>query len=169
MRPVNNAELKSTIALTVEDERKRTINDRFRKGSVVRNVPAALWKSAPAPQDRLREENMVKDARCGMSYELLSEVRTQELFPGNRYISLDELYRNNTLTYEKCFQFIPGQRLHLSDEDSIHRFSQSADSEETIKRRQKYLADNGITEQVSIARFTKEAENWLSEELLIGI
>lgn len=169
VRPVNNAELKSTIALTVEDERKRTINDRFRKGSVVRNVPAALWKSAPAPQDRLREENMVKDARCGMSYELLSEVRTQELFPGNRYISLDELYRNNTLTYEKCFQFIPGQRLHLSDEDSIHRFSQSADSEETIKRRQRYLADNGITEQVSIARFAKEAENWLSEELLIGI
>lgn len=167
VRPVNNAELKSTIALTVEDERKRTINDRFRKGSVVRNVPAALWKRAPAAQDRLREENMVKNARCGVSYELLSEVRTQELFPRNRFISLEELYRNNTLAYEKCFQFVPDQRLHLSDENSIRRFSQSADSGETRKRRQKYLADNGITEQVSIARFAEEAENWLSEELLI--
>ncbi|MDE5716412.1 MAG: hypothetical protein K2I53_02130, partial [Lachnospiraceae bacterium] len=167
VRPVNNAELKSTIALTVEDERKRAINDRFRKDSVVRNVPAALWKSAPAPQDRLQEENMVKNARCGISYELLSEVRTQELFPKTRYISLEELYRNNTLAYEKCFQVVSDQRLHLSDEDSIHRFSQSADSEETRKRRQKYLADNGITEQVSITRFAREAENWLSEELLI--
>lgn len=169
VRPVNNVELKSTIVLTVEDEHKRTINDRFRQSSVVRNMPAALWKSAPAPQDRLREENMVKNVRCGVSYELLSEVRTQELFPGTRYISLDELYRNNTLAYEKCFQFIPDQCLHLSDEDSIRRFSQSADSEETRKRRQRYLADNGITEQVSIARFAREAENWLSEELLIGI
>lgn len=168
VRPVNNAALQSTIALNVEDGRKRTINDRFRKDSVVRNVPSALWKSAPAKQDILREENMVKDARCGMSYELLSEAQAQELFPKTRYISLEELYRNNTLTYGNCFRFISDRSPHLSDEDSIRRFFQSADSEETRKRRQKYLADNGITEQVSIARFAKEAENWLSEELLIG-
>lgn len=168
VRPVNNAALKSTITLTVEDEHKRTINDRFRQGSVVRNVPAALWKSAPAPQDRLREENMVKDARCGVSYELQSEIPKQELFPRTRFISLEELYRNNTLAYENCFRFVSDQRLHLSDEDSIRRFSQNADSGETRKRRQKYLADNGITEQVSITRFAEEAEDWLSEELLIG-
>lgn len=167
VRPVNNAELRSAIALTVEDEHKRTINDRFRQESVVRNVPAALWKSAPAPQNRLREESMVKDARCGVSYNLKSEVRNQELFPKTRFISLDELYRNNTLAYGDCFRFLPDQYLSLSDEDSIRRFSQSADSEETGKRRQKYLADNGITEQVSITRFAEEAENWLSEELLI--
>ncbi len=168
VRPVNNAELKSSIALTVKDEHDRTINDRFRQSSLTRNVPAALWKSAPASQDRLREESMVKDARCGVSYELLSEVRKQELFPKTRFISLEELYRNNTLAYRDCFRFVSDQRLHLSDEDSIRSFSQSADSEETRKRRQKYLADNGITEQVSITRFAKEAESWLSEELLIS-
>ena len=168
VRPVNNAELRSAIALTVEDQHNRKINDRFRQGSVVRNVPSALWKSAPAPQDRLREESMVKNARCGMSYELRSEVRKQELFPKTRFISLEELYRNNTLAYRGCFRFVSDQPLHLSDEDSIRRFSQNADSEETRKRRQKYLADNGITEQVSITRFAQEAENWLSEELLIS-
>lgn len=168
VRPVNNAELKSSIALTVEDEHKRTINDRFRQGSLTRNVPAALWKNAPVSQDRLRDESMVKDARCGVSYELLSEVRKQELFPKNRFISLEELYRNNTLAYEECFRFVPDQRLLLTDEDSIRRFSQSADGEEIRKKRQKYLADHGITEQVSIARFAEEAENWLSEELLIS-
>lgn len=168
VRPVNNAELKSAIALTVEDQHNRKINDRFRQSSLTRNVPAALWKSAPASQDRLREESMVKDARCGVSYELQSEVRKQELFPKTRFISLEELYRNNTLAYRDCFRFISDQPLHLSDEDSIRTFSQSADSEETGKRRQKYLTDNGITEQVSITQFAKEAENWLSEELLIS-
>lgn len=167
VRPVNNAELASEIMLTVKDEQGGTIDDLFRQHDVTRNVPAALWKSAPAPQDRLREESTVKDARCGVSYELLSEVRTQELFPKTRYISLEELYLNNTLIYEDCFRFVPDQPLQLSDEDSIRRFSQSADSEETRSRRQKYLADNGITEQVSIAQFAADAENWLSEELLI--
>lgn len=167
VRPVNSAELKSSIVLTVEDGQGRTINDRFRQYSVVRNMPSALWKGAPAPQDRLREESMIKDARCGVSYILLSEVRKQELFPQTRFISLEELYRNNTLAYKDCFRFVPEQCLQLSDEDSIRRFSQSADSEETRERRQKYLADNGITEQVSFARFAKEAENWLAEELLI--
>lgn len=167
VRPVNSAELKSAIVLTVEDGHGRIINDRFRQDSVVRNVPSALWKSAPAPQDRLREESMVKDARCGVSYILAGEVRKQELFPKTRFISLEELYRNNTLVYKDCFRFAPDQCLQLSDEDSIRRFSQSADSEETRKKRQKYLADNGITEQVSFARFAKEAENWLAEELLI--
>lgn len=168
VRPVSNAELRSAIVLSVEDEHKRTINDRFRQSSLTRNVPAALWKSAPASQDRLREESMVKDARCGVSYELLSEVRKQELFPKTRFISLEELYRNNTLAYRDCFRFISDQCLHLFDEDSIRSFSQSADSEETRKKRQNYLADNGITEQVSITRFAQEAENWLSEELLIS-
>lgn len=167
VRPVNSAELKSAIVLTVEDGHGRIINDRFRQDSVVRNVPSALWKSAPAGQDRLREESMVKDARCGVSYILAGEVRKQELFPKTRFISLEELYRNNTLVYKDCFRFAPDQCLQLSDEDSIRRFSQSADSEETRKKRQKYLADNGITEQVSFARFAKEAENWLAEELLI--
>lgn len=169
VRPVNSAALKSAITLTVEDEHKRKIDDRFRQGSVTGNVPAALWKSAPAPQDRLREESMVKDVRCGVSYELISEVRKQELFPATRFISLEELYRNNTLVYGDCFRFVPERRLQLSDEDSISRFSQSADSGETRKRRQQYLADHGITEQVSTARFAEEAENWLAEELLISI
>lgn len=168
VRPVNNAELASKISLTVKNGRDETVDDRFLKGDVVRNVPAALWKSAPASQDRLREEGLVKDARCGVSYELLSEVRTRELFPKTRYISLEELYRNNTLACEDCFRFGTGQSPHLSDEDSIRRFSQSADSEETRRRRQKYLADHGITERVSIARFSAEAENWLAEEPLIA-
>lgn len=168
VRPVNNAPLQSTIALTVEDEHKRAISDRFRKGVVVRNVPAALWKSAPAMQDRLREDNMVKDARCGASYELSSEVQQPELFPRSRFISLEELYRNNTLAYGDCFRFVPGKFLQLSDEGSIGELSKNGDSAETRKRRQAYLADNGITEQVSIARFAGEAEDWLSEELLIG-
>ena len=168
VRPVNNAPLQSTIALTVEDEHKRAISDRFRKGVVVRNVPAALWKSAPAMQDRLREDNMVKDARCGASYELSSEVQQPELFPRSRFISLEELYRNNTLAYGDCFRFVPGKFLQLSDEGSIGELSKNGDSAETRKRRQAYLADNGITEQVAIARFAGEAEEWLSEELLIG-
>ena len=168
MRPVNSAPLRSTIALTVEDEHKRVISDRFRKDIVVRNVPAALWKSAPAMQDRLREENMVKDARCGVSYELSSEVRQPELFPRSRFISLEELYRSNTLAYEDCFRFVSGKLLQLSEEGSIGELAKNADSAETRKRRQAYLADNGITEQVSIARFAQEAEDWLSEELLIG-
>lgn len=168
VRPVNSAPLRSTIALTVEDEHKRVISDRFRKDIVVRNVPAALWKSAPAMQDRLREENMVKDARCGVSYELSSEVRQPELFPRSRFISLEELYRSNTLAYEDCFRFVSGKLLQLSEEGSIGELAKNADSAETRKRRQAYLADNGITEQVSIARFAQEAEDWLSEELLIG-
>ncbi len=168
VRPVNSAPLQSTIALTVEDEHKRAVSDRFKKGSVTRNVPAALWKSAPAGQDRLREDNMVKDARCGVSYELSSEVKQSELFPKNRFISLEELYRSNTLAYENCFRFVPGESLQLSEEGSISKLAKTADSAETRKRRQAYLADNGITEQVSIARFAQEAEDWLSEELLIG-
>lgn len=168
VRPVNSAPLQSTIALTVEDEHKRAVSDRFKKGSVTRNVPAALWKSAPAGQDRLREDNMVKDARCGVSYELSSEVKQPELFPKNRFISLEELYRSNTLAYENCFRFVPGESLQLSEEGSISKLAKTADSAETRKRRQAYLADNGITEQVSIARFAQEAEDWLSEELLIG-
>lgn len=168
VRPVNSAPLQSTIALTVEDEHKRAVGDRFKKGSVTRNVPAALWKSAPAGQDRLREDNMVKDARCGVSYELSSEVKQSELFPKNCFISLEELYRSNTLAYENCFRFVPGESLQLSEEGSISKLAKTADSAETRKRRQAYLADNGITEQVSIARFAQEAEDWLSEELLIG-
>lgn len=168
VRPVNNAQLKSRITLTVEDERKRKIDDKFRHDSVTKNVPAALWKSAPEQKNRLREESMLKDARCGISYELLSKAGEQELFPKSRFISLEELYRDNTLAYKDCFRFSSNRPLNLSDEDSICRFSQSVDSEETKKRRQKYLADNGITEQVTFSRFAGEAENWLAEELLIS-
>lgn len=167
VRPVNSAELKSKIVLTVEDEKKSNMNDRFRQSSVTKNVPAALWKSAPDQKDRLREESLLKDARCGTTYELQSEVREQELFPKSRFISMEELYRNNTLVYDDCFRFVSEQQMKLSDEDSIHRFAQSADSAETKKRRQQYLAENGITEPVSIPVFAGEVENWLAEELLI--
>lgn len=168
VRPVNSAKLQSKITLTVTDRSGRSIDGKFKSNAVVQNIPAALWKSAPDQNNRLREESVVRNAVCGVSYTLNADIREAELFPKTRFISLEELYRNNMLTYEDCFRFIPEQRVSLSDEDSIRRFSQDADSEKRIKLRQQYLAEHGITEPVRISRFVKEAENWLAEELLIS-
>lgn len=165
VRPVKSAALRSQIAFDVLDSSGSSIKDHFIQGTVRRHVPAALWKSAPS--NPLEEEGVVKDAVCGVELQVNTDAVMPELFPQSRYLSLEELYKKNTLAYADSFSFVREERLNLSEDDSVHIFSEGADSAKTIRNRQRFLYENGITENVSIAVFADNAENWLSENILI--
>ncbi len=165
VRPVKSADLKSQITLDVLNSSGSSIKDRFSENAVTKNVPAALWKSAPA--DLLKEDSVVKDAVCGAALQITDTVKPA-LFPQSRYISLEELYKKNTLAYTECFAFGTEVRLDLSEDNSIHIFSEHAGSAETIRNRQKFLSEHGITETISIADFAGSADDWLSEDILIN-
>ncbi|HBI59620.1 MAG TPA: hypothetical protein DDY31_00155 [Lachnospiraceae bacterium] len=165
VRPVKSAALRSQIAFDVLDSSGSSIKDHFIQGTVRRHVPAALWKSAPS--NPLKEEGVVKDAVCGVELQVNTDAVMPELFPQSRYLSLEELYKKNTLAYADSFSFVREERLNLSEDDSVHIFSEGADSAKTIRNRQRFLYENGITENVSIAVFADNAENWLSENILI--
>lgn len=99
--------------------------------------------------------------------EGITETGQPELFPRTRYISLDELYKKNTLEFENCYGFMQDVRMDLSEEDSIHKFSQNEAETELAERRKKFLETYGITERTDIRLFAENAENWLSEDILI--
>jgi hypothetical protein len=167
VRPVHNASLQAPLEIIISKDKKVLKNDTFIQNDVRQNVPAAMWKSAPSSSsEKLKEERIVKNAVCGISFT--TKKTEPELFPKTRYISLDELYRNNTLELKNCFHFIPETRLHLSDTDSISTFSKTAGSKETLTRRKNFLHDHGINEEVSISNLCEEAENWFSEYILIN-
>jgi hypothetical protein len=166
VRPVNNASLQAPIQLTLTKTGKANLNSSFTQNAVKHNVPSAMWKTSPASSfEKLRETQIVKDSVCGKS--LQPQKIEIELFPKTRFISLDELYRNNTLELKNCFQFASEKRLHISDDDSIREFSKSANTKDTNERRKKFLSDNGIHEEVSVSELSENAENWFSEDMLI--
>ena len=165
VRPVANALLTSKTAVEVAKRGGSSVKDKFIKSAVTENVPAALWKAAPTAAEKLREDPTVNNAVCGVS--LKSNLKYPGLFPETRFISLDELYKNNTLKFGSSFHFISDQRMKLSNKESITAFSQMANSEAAKKRRQKFLADNGITEIISIGNLVKDAQGWFTEDILI--
>lgn len=165
VRPVANALLTAKTAVDVVKCGGSSVKDKFTKSAVTENVPAAMWKTAPAAAEKLKEDPIVENAVCGVS--LKSNPKYPGLFPETRYISLDELYKNNTLKFGSSFYFIPDQRMKLSNEGSITTFSQNANSEAARKSRQKFLADNGITEIISIGNLVKDAQDWFTEDILI--
>ncbi len=167
VRPVNDGFLNAPITLDVISDKKINVNNIFTKSAIRQNVPSAMWKKSPAKaSDKLKEESTVKDAVCGVSFTT-NNIKP-ELFPKTRYISLDELYRNNTIEFKNCFGFIPEKRLVLSDNDSINRFSKNANSAEAVTRRKKFLKEYGITEDIKISHLADNAENWFSEYMLIS-
>lgn len=167
VRPVCSAPLQSNITLDVLDSSGKSVKDRLTQNKIKKSVPSALWKSAPDSGKALDEE-MTKDAVCGVSLQVNADnSKMPELFPKTRYISLDELYKKNTLQYEECFCFTDDVRYSLSQKDSIEIFSKSGGSAVTEANRQAYLAKFGITQNVSITQFASQAQSWLSEDILI--
>ena len=167
IRPVNSAKLQAETKVKITDSSGRDMKDKFTKTPLTQNVPAALWKSDPGPGGSLKEESVVQDAVCGVLLQLHTETGQPELFPRTRYISLDELYKKNTLEFENCYGFMQDVRMDLSEEDSIHKFSQNEAETELAERRKKFLETYGITERTDIRIFAENAENWLSEDILI--
>ncbi|MDR1689987.1 MAG: hypothetical protein LBS21_15480 [Clostridiales bacterium] len=166
VRPVKGEKLNAPIVLNINRSGENA-NSRFERGTITQNVPAAMWKAPPAKEsDKLKEESVVKNVPSGVSFT--SKTTLPELFPKTRFISLDELYRNNTLEYEKRFKFAAEKQLNLSDSGSIGIFTKQAGTNEATVRRQRFLSGLGISESVSLAKIAEEAENWFAEDLLIS-
>jgi len=167
VRPVNDAKLASSIELHIKADDGTNVDNRFIRSAVTKNVPAAMWKKSVPNAEKLKEDSVVKDAVCGVLLAADIESSMPELFPEMRFISLTELYKKNLLEFYNCFCFTSDLRMNLSSEDSINKFSQNAESEETVKNRQKFLADYGITQNVSLSRYAADAENLLTENILL--
>ncbi|MCU6761186.1 Uncharacterised protein [uncultured Roseburia sp.] len=167
IRPVNSVPLQAEMEVKISDSSGRDLEERFIKTPLTRNVPAALWKREPGPGGSLKEESAVQAAVCGVLLQLHTKTGQPELFPRTRYISLEELYKKNTLEFSHCYCFLQDVRMHLSWEDSIHRFTENEAETGLAGRRKKFLEENGITESVDIQLFAENAENWLSEDILI--
>ncbi|MDR2547867.1 MAG: hypothetical protein LBC96_10295 [Lachnospiraceae bacterium] len=165
IRPVNNAPLSSRIELKVE-RNGVAINDKFMKNTLTQNLPAALWKKAPASSERLKEERLLNNAVCGLTFTLNQAADPPPLFPVSRYISLLELYKNNTMILSDSFVFAPEKKMVLCDDDSLPRFSQTANSSAMKQRRREYLSTQGITADVDIALLAMDAEDWFSEDII---
>ena len=173
IRPVNSISFTAPIdvdIIRVDGTKKEDVSKKFSKSTLTQNLPAAMWKAAPVDSAaKLREDSLVKNAVCGATFDI---VKTKpELFPRTRYISLDELYKNNTLRFENSFSFEQEKPMKLSDADSIGEFSRIANSVAAMKRRKAFLQGYGIAEEainsVNLELLAESAENLFSEAILI--
>jgi hypothetical protein len=133
----------------------------FSKTIEKKNLPAAMWKAAAG--NPLTEEATVKDAVCGQSLSIITPETP--LFPVNRVISLDELYKLNTLYFYKCFAFKKQSDMKLSDNSSLEIFT--ANEQIIFAARVEFLKKNGITETVNLTKLAENADDFFAEEFLI--
>jgi hypothetical protein len=161
VRPSGGKELKADTAITVKRSDGTDVTAAFVKTIEKKNLPAAMWKAATG--NPLTEEATVKDAVCGQSLSITTPETP--LFPKNIAISLDELYKLNTLYFYKCFAFKKQPDLKLSDKSSLEIFAKN--EPKISAARAKFLKENGITETVSLAKLAAEADDYFAEEFLI--
>jgi hypothetical protein len=160
VRPSGGKEISAETVVTVKNSDGTDVTAAFIKSDEKKNLPAAMWKAASG--NPLTEEAVIKDVVCGQNLSVNTPLVT--LFPKICVISLDELYKENILNYDHCFLFKKVSDMKLSDESSLEVFSNNEKNISTV--RAKFLADNGITEAVSMAILAGNADSYFAEEFL---
>lgn len=145
----------------VEVKEERGGKAAFDAFVIRRNMPSALWGG---------KEELKRDVPCGIL--IVSRQPEIVLFPKKNDISLDDLYAKGTEKIEKAFVFqIPDCLPDYTDKDTIAVFSRTVDNKEVRARRRKFLETLGVelSEDISMARYAAEADDYLDEEVLIPI
>jgi hypothetical protein len=161
VRPSGGKEISAEAVVIIKNSDGTDVTAAFIKTDEKKNLPAAMWKADSG--NPLTEEAVIKDAVCGQN--LYVNTPSVTLFPKTLVISLDELYKDNTLKFYHCFSFKKVSDRKLSNESSLDIFK---DNEQKISSaRAKFLKDNGITETVSMAILAENADDYFAEEFLI--
>lgn len=158
VQPMGGRALQSCFQIEIVDERGQRVE--MEMATVRKNLPSALWGKKGG-------ESMVRDAVCGL---LLKNHHTEfTLFPIKHVISLDELYENGTIRIREAFCYLDGLDYPVyATEDSVEVFCETVDAEEVKKRREYFLAEQGICgAALSLGGYAANARNLLSEDFMV--
>lgn len=161
VKPMGGSGHRLLSDLTVEVKEEGGGNAAFDAFVIRRNMPSALWGG---------KEELKRDVPCGI--RIVSRQPKIVLFPKKNDISLDDLYAKGTEKIEKAFAFRTPDRLpDYTDKDTIAVFGRTADDKEVKRRRRQFLETLGVelSEDISIAKYAAEADDYLDEEVLIPV
>lgn len=177
-RPVeDNPTVNSTIRVVVEklDDCDPTIvfdSDEKESGfeDIQQKLPAALWGEGQG--NTLNEKETVLTKTCGkkLSIKDKSKLTPEALFPyGERWILLSDLYNKSNINFNDSFIFLEDKDINPEIFDNSIIELQINENNGIAKTRNEFLKKQKktISEDISINDFVKDADNLLSEEIVI--
>lgn len=177
-RPVeDNPIVNSTIRVIVEkldDCDPTTVFDSDEKESgfedIQQKIPAALWGEGQG--NTLDEKEVVLTKTCGkkLSIKDKSKLTPEALFPyGERWILLSDLYNKSNINFNDSFIFLEDKDINPEIFDNSIIELQINENNGIAKTRNEFLKKQKktISEDISINDFVKDADNLLSEEIVI--
>ena len=177
-RPVkDNPTVESTMRVIVEkisENITETVFDSDKETTdfedIEQNLPAALWGEGSG--NNLNEKDSVLKKICGknLSIKDKSKLQKEDLFPqGERWILLSDLYEDNKINIDDSFKFFKDKAIIPQYfENSIEELKNNENTEIEYSRNKAindFLHGQGIT--ISIKKFVDNADNLLSEEIVI--
>lgn len=158
----------SSMSIVVENNE---VSDKFNREKILQNLPAALWGDEKT-NDLDGTNCLVKDQVCGEKLSI--KASDIDLFPKNQFIQLSVLYENNIIHCYDSFTFSGDISLKLDNgEETIGIFTTNEidNKNKTTTNRNNFLKAHGLSDEdvkdISLTKFAKDADNLLSESILI--
>ena len=180
LRPIENCpELESSITVVLKkidtseiiidsktDEDKNKEDQKFK--NISQNLPSALWGT--------ENSGTLVNCICGKKLYVKDLKKAPDLFPRNEkcWILLSTLYKTGTTEISNCFIFLNDKEIRLDESQYQNTRGQFISNEidndkkeTTANNRQDFLDKHKITEKISIEKFAEDANNLLSEDIII--